>query len=48
MKRNRAAVLNEPQQRFTVETLDLAPPRAGEVLVKVAVGAVRLMVSLLA
>jgi S-(hydroxymethyl)glutathione dehydrogenase / alcohol dehydrogenase len=36
MKRIRAAVLNEPQRPFTIETLDLEPPRAGEVLVKVA------------
>src|SRR4051812_11916411 len=32
----RAAVLTAPQQPFTIETLDLAEPRAGEVLVKIA------------
>ena len=31
-----AAVLEEPGTAFRVETLDLEPPRAGEVLVKVA------------
>jgi NDMA-dependent alcohol dehydrogenase len=32
----RAAVLNEPKQPFVVEEIDLDPPRAGEVLVKLA------------
>ncbi|MEK6234708.1 MAG: alcohol dehydrogenase catalytic domain-containing protein, partial [Planctomycetales bacterium] len=31
----RAAVFEQPNQPFRVETLDLEPPRAGEVLVKV-------------
>jgi NDMA-dependent alcohol dehydrogenase len=34
--KTKAAVFYEPQQPFQIETLDLAPPRAGEVLVKVA------------
>ena len=32
----KAAVLNEINQPFTIETLDLAPPQKGEVLVRVA------------
>ena len=32
----RAAVLNAPNQPFAIEELDLDPPRAGEVLVKIA------------
>ncbi|MBC8107693.1 MAG: Zn-dependent alcohol dehydrogenase [Anaerolineae bacterium] len=32
----RAAVLNEPKQPFVIEELDLDPPRAGEVLIKLA------------
>lgn len=35
-----AAVLHAPGQPFSVETLDLAPPRAGEVLVKIAAAGV--------
>src|ERR671922_2602438 len=35
-----AAVLYEPNRPFSVEALDLAPPRAGEVLVKVAAAGV--------
>ena len=31
-----AAVLNEINTPFSIETVDLAPPQAGEVLVKVA------------
>jgi S-(hydroxymethyl)glutathione dehydrogenase/alcohol dehydrogenase len=34
--RIRAAVLNAPNQPFTIEELELDPPRAGEVLVKLA------------
>ena len=36
----RAAVLHESGRAFQIETLDLAPPRAGEVLVKVAAAGV--------
>jgi NDMA-dependent alcohol dehydrogenase len=36
----RAAVLYQPQTPFTVETLDLEPPRAGEVWVRVAAAGV--------
>ena len=35
-----AAILSEPNGRFRVETVDLGPPQAGEVLVKIAVGGV--------
>ena len=36
----RAAVLHEPQTPFRIESLDLEPPRAGEVLVRVAAAGV--------
>ncbi|MBX7252200.1 MAG: alcohol dehydrogenase catalytic domain-containing protein, partial [Candidatus Promineofilum sp.] len=36
----KAAVFYEPGVPFAVETLDLAPPRAGEVLVRVAAAGV--------
>ena len=36
----RAAVLYEPDTAFVIETLDLAPPRAGEVLVQIAAAGV--------
>lgn len=36
----RAAVLYEPKQAFQIETVDLEPPRAGEVLVKMAAAGV--------
>lgn len=36
----RAAVFYEPHQPFQIETLDLAPPRAGEVLVRVVAAGV--------
>ncbi len=35
-----AALLNEPNGRFQVETVDLDPPQAGEVLVKIAASGV--------
>jgi S-(hydroxymethyl)glutathione dehydrogenase / alcohol dehydrogenase len=38
--KTRAAVFETPHRPFTVETLDLAPPRAGEVLVRVAAAGV--------
>ncbi len=38
--KTRAAVFRAPHQPFQVEELDLAPPRAGEVLVKVAAAGV--------
>jgi len=31
-----AAVARKPRGDFTIETLDVAPPRAGEVLVRIA------------
>ena len=36
----RAAVLNEPNQSFHIENVDLAPPRTGEVLIKMAAAGV--------
>lgn len=36
----KAAVLYEPKQAFQIETVDLEPPRAGEVLVKIAAAGV--------
>lgn len=36
----KAAVLFEPKQAFQIETVDLEPPRAGEVLVKLAAAGV--------
>jgi S-(hydroxymethyl)glutathione dehydrogenase/alcohol dehydrogenase len=36
----KAAILFEPNRRFHVETLDLQPPRTGEVLVKIAASGV--------
>jgi NDMA-dependent alcohol dehydrogenase len=36
----RAAVFHEPHHPFEIETLDLEPPRAGEVLVKIAAAGV--------
>jgi S-(hydroxymethyl)glutathione dehydrogenase / alcohol dehydrogenase len=38
--KTRAAVFREPHRPFQVETLDLEPPRAGEVLVRVAAAGV--------
>jgi Zn-dependent alcohol dehydrogenase len=38
--KTRAAVFEAPHRPFTVETLDLEPPRAGEVLVRVAAAGV--------
>ncbi|HVR75203.1 MAG TPA: alcohol dehydrogenase catalytic domain-containing protein, partial [Planctomycetota bacterium] len=38
--KTRAAVLHAPGTPFRIETLDLEPPRAGEVLVKVAAAGV--------
>jgi NDMA-dependent alcohol dehydrogenase len=38
--KTQAAVLHQPQTPFTIETLDLEAPRAGEVLVKVAAAGV--------
>ena len=35
-----AAILTEPNGRFQVDTVDLGPPRAGEVLVKIAASGV--------
>src|SRR5262245_61599085 len=36
----RAAVFEEPHRPFSIEVLDLEPPRAGEVLVQVAAAGV--------
>ncbi len=36
----KAAVLYEPHQPFQIESVDLKPPRAGEVLVKMAAAGV--------
>ncbi|MCY3833971.1 MAG: Zn-dependent alcohol dehydrogenase, partial [Chloroflexi bacterium] len=40
LMRMQAAVLSEPNGRFRIETVDLDPPKAGEVLVKIAAGGV--------
>ena len=38
--KTRAAILYKPNTAFQIETLDLAPPRAGEVLVKISAAGV--------